>query len=223
MNVLCACEESQVVCLAFREKGHRAFSCDIEPCSGDRPEWHVQGDVLPLINGDCTFTTVGGFQHTIIGQWDLLIAFPPCTHLTTAGASKWKEKQADGRQQAAVTFFMAMINADCERIAVENPQGWMNTHYRKPDQVTQPWMFGDEAQKRTCWWLKGLPLLQPTEIVARGEMYQVTRKSGPRKGQTYSAPVWYPKRFIDRSEETRSRIRSKTFPGIARAMAEQWV
>ena len=205
MRVLVACEESQAVTIEFRRLGHEAYSCDIEPCSGGHPEWHLQQDVLPLL----------------AERWDMIIAFPPCTHLTSAGACAWERKQKDGEQQAAIEFFMAFINADCERIAVENPVGWMNSHYRKPDQIIQPWMFGDEARKRTCLWLKGLPKLEPTNIVGHGELYQVVRKSGPRKGKIYTAPAWYQK-CSNLNAVDRSRLRSKTFPGTARAMADQW-
>lgn len=205
MKILVACEESQAVTIELRRLGHEAYSCDIEPCSGGHPEWHIQGDVLPLLND----------------QWDMIIAFPPCTHLSSAGACAWKQKQEDGRQQAAIDFFMAFANADCPRIAIENPVGWMNKNYRKPDQIIQPWMFGDEARKRTCLWLKGLPVLQATKIVGHGELYQIVRKSGPRKGSIYTAPAWYQK--LSRLDPAdRSKLRSKTFPGIARAMAEQW-
>ena len=205
MRVLVACEESQVVCLAFRALGHEAYSCDVQECSGGNPEWHIQGDVIPLLKD----------------SWDMIIAFPPCTHLTSACACAWERKRADGSQQMAAEFFMSFANAGCERIAIENPVGWMNTHYRRPDQIIQPWMFGDEARKRTCLWLKGLPKLSPTKIVSQGKLYQITRKSGPRAGSTYIASYWYQaaswKNPIDRA-----KIRSKTFPGIAKAMAEQW-
>lgn len=221
MKILVACEESQAVTIELRKLGHEAYSCDIEPCSGGHPEWHIHDDVLPLINGDTDFYTLVGAYKVINGPWDMIIAFPPCTHLTSAGACAWKQKQDSGEQQAAIDFFMAFVNADCQRVAIENPVGWMNSHYRKPDQIIQPWMFGDEARKRTCLWLKGLPKLEPTNIVGHGELYQIMRKSGPRAGTIYTAPAWYQK-VSSVNAIDRSKIRSKTFPGIAKAMAEQW-
>ena len=184
MRVLVACEESQAVCKAFREKGHEAYSCDIIPCSGGHPEWHLQQDVTPLLKG----------------KWDMIIAFPPCTDLAVSGARWFKEKQKDGRQQRSKEFFMMFANADCERIAIENPIGIMSSEYRKPDQIIQPWMFGHGETKATCLWLKGLPKLKPTDIV-EGREQRIWRM----------AP-----------SPDRAKMRSRTFSGIARAMAEQW-
>ena len=153
MNVLVACEESQEVCKAFRERGHRAFSCDIQECSGGHPEWHIQGDVLPLLNGDCKFKTLDTHTHTQEGQWDLLIAHPPCTYLSnccTRGFSLRStpaEKVVDRWEQRAIAavFFMRFIGADCKRIAVENPIGFMTKAYRKPDQYVSPWWFAEQV------------------------------------------------------------------------------
>ena len=170
MNVLIACEESQRVCSAFRERGHKAFSCDIIEPSGNHPEWHILGDCLPLLNGGITFTTMSGQQHTIDGKWHLIIAHPPCTDLAVSGARWFKEKQTDGRQQRSIDFFMQFVNAECERMAIENPIGIMSRLYRKPDQIIQPYMFGDRARKATCLWLKGLPKLEPTDIVDFGDI-----------------------------------------------------
>lgn len=203
MKVLVACEESQAVCKEFRALGHEAYSCDILPCSGGHPEWHLQQDVTELLKQ----------------KWDMIIAFPPCTHLSNAGAAYWKEKQEDGRQQAAIDFFMLFVNADCSKIAIENPVGIMSKKYRKPDQIIQPWQFGDEASKKTCLWLKGLPLLQPTNIVDRGEFYKIYPPA--KNGKAYTVPLWYQK-LSGLSTEERAKMRSKTFPGIAAAMAEQW-
>lgn len=200
MNVLIACEESQEVCKAFRKLGHRAFSCDIQECSGGHPEWHVQGDCLPLLNGNCTFRTADTHTHTQFGPWDLLIGHPPCTDLAVSGARWFPEKQRDFRQQKACVFFMQMILANCERIAVENPVSIMSTVYRKPDQIIQPWQFGHGETKATCLWLKGLPPLCPTQIV-----------------QGRNQRVWR----MPPSKE-RAKLRSRTYTGIARAMAEQW-
>ena len=149
MAVLVACEESQAVTIALRVMGVQAFSCDILPASGGHPEWHIQGDVAPLL----------------VEGWDMIIAFPPCTHLAVSGARWFAEKRADGRQQAAIDFFMLFANVDCPRVAIENPIGIMSTVWRKPDQIIQPWQFGHGETKATCLWLKGLPLLRPTYIV----------------------------------------------------------
>ncbi len=200
MIILVACEESQAVTIELRRLGHVAFSCDIEPCSGGHPEWHIQDDVSPFLNGDCEFNTGDGVKHCIIGKWDMILAFPPCTHLASSGARYFEEKRRDGRQQAAIAFFMQFVNSDCQRIAIENPVGVMSTYYRKPDQIIQPWYFGSGETKKTCLWLKGLPMLMPTAIVDGRE--QRARRMPPSKD--------------------RARLRSKTFPGVARAMAEQW-
>ena len=200
MNVLVACEESQRVCSAFREKGHNAFSCDIEPCSGGHPEWHIMQDVLPLLNGRCSFKTMDGIEHSIDGKWDLIIAFPPCTHLAVSGARYFEQKRKDGRQKQGIDFFMKFIKADCDKIAIENPIGIMSTHYRKPDQIIQPWMFGHGETKATCLWMKNLPTLEPTNIVDGREQRVWRMPPGPE----------------------RAKKRSKTYEGIAKAMASQW-
>lgn len=203
MKILVACEESQVVTKELRKLGHEAYSCDILPCSGGHPEWHLQQDVIPLLKE----------------KWDMIIAFPPCTHLACSGARHFAQKIKDGRQQQGIDFFMQFANADCPRIAIENPIGIMSTKYRKPDQIIQPWMFGDKYTKSTCLWLKGLPKLKPTNIVEHGEYFEWVDKNGKKKRQ----PKW----FYDalkkaKTSEERSIIRSKTFPGIAIAMATQW-
>ena len=184
MRVLVACEESQEVCKAFRERGHEAYSCDIQDCSGGYPEWHIKADALELIKI----------------KWDMIIAHPPCTDLAVSGARWFKEKQADGRQERSIEFFMKFVNADCPRIAVENPVSIMSRIYRKPDQIIQPWMFGHGEVKTTCLWLKGLPLLKPTNIVEGREQKCWKMSPGPE----------------------RSKNRSKTYKGIAQAMADQW-
>lgn len=197
MKILVACEESQRVCIEFRKRGHEAYSCDILECSGGHPEWHLQQDVIPLLSQ----------------EWDMIIAFPPCTHLAVSGARWFPQKQADGRQQRAIEFFMQFVNAPCERVAIENPVGIMSSHYRKPDQIINPWQFGDPFEKKTCLWLKNLPNLKPNDIV------DIPPRIKFSSGKTQ--PVWYAESFkLD--PEARSRIRSKTFPGIAKAMAEQW-
>ena len=169
-KVLVACEESQRVCIAFRELGHEAYSCDIQECSGGHPEWHIKGDVLSVLNGRCEFNTQNSEKHSIETKWDLIIAFPPCTHLTCTGQWAYTKGYKDPKlKEEGADFFMKMINADCDKIAVENPVGIMSSRYRKPNQIIQPYMFGDEAQKTTCLWLKNLPLLRPTKIVGKGE------------------------------------------------------
>ena len=202
MRILLACEESQEVCKAFRELGHESYSCDVLPCSGGHPEWHLQQDVLPLLEQ----------------EWDMIIAFPPCTHLAVSGAAWFKKKREDGRQQQGIDFFMRFANAKCDRMAIENPIGIMSTIWRKPDQVIQPWMFGDTASKSTCLWLKGLPKLKPTNIVSKGDFFEwVDKKTNKKKRQ----PMWFKEAWKLPSHE-RSLIRSKTFKGIAQAMANQW-
>ena len=218
MNILLACEESQRECVAFREKGYNAFSCDILPCSGGHPEWHICGDVLPLLNGNCEFVTMDGISHRIDGKWDLIIAHPPCTYLTLAG-NKWFKPEFSDRfpdrkkqRKEAVDFFMAIANADCDKIAIENPVGVMSSQWRKPDQYIEPYMFGDPEKKKTGLWLKGLPLLKPTNIV---EPVIIHCKSGANEPRWHMETMHLPK-------AERSRVRSQTFIGIAKAMAEQW-
>lgn len=184
MKILVACEESQAVTIEMRKLGHEAYSCDIEPCSGGHPEWHLRCDAMELLKM----------------QWDMILAFPPCTDLAVSGARYFAQKRADGRQQRSVDFFMAFANADCPRIAIENPVGIMSTHYRKPDQIIQPWMFGHGETKATCLWLKGLPRLEPTNIV-EGREHRVWRMPPSLE---------------------RAKLRSKTYTGVAKAMASQW-
>jgi hypothetical protein len=185
MRVLVACEESQAVCIAFRERGHEAYSCDILPCSGGHHEWHLQMDVFKAIK---------------LKEWDMMIAFPPCTHLASSGARWFEQKRKDGSQYKATGFFMSMFNVQIPKIAIENPIGIMSTLWRKPDQIIQPWMFGHGETKATCLWLHNLPLLKPTDIVEGREQRIWRMTPGPK----------------------RARLRSKTYPGIARAMALQW-
>lgn len=217
MNVLVACEESQAVCIAFRSRGHRAFSCDIQECSGGHPEWHIKGDVLPLINGNCSFVTADTHTHTQAGPWDLLIAFPPCTYMTNAGAVRMRVKgqiQVERLNKAmdAKQFFMQFYNADCERIAIENPTPMKIVGLPQYTQVIQPYEFGHPYSKRTCLWLKGLPLLKPTKILDHHEPYV--------NGGCKDAHGNY-RRFQGRNERD-PKTRSKTFEGIAAAMADQW-
>ena len=204
LKVLVACEESQAVTIEFRKLGHEAYSCDLYECSGGHPEWHLQQDVTELLKE----------------KWDMIIAFPPCTYLTVTG-NRWynierygaKAIQRQKDREEAIKFFMLFANAKCEKIAIENPVGIMSSEWSKPSQIIQPWMFGDEAEKTTCLWLKGLPLLKSTNEVKPPE--RVKFKSGK------TMPGWYADAWKLPKEE-RAKLRSKTFPGIAKAMAEQW-
>lgn len=204
MKVLCACEESQRVTEEFRKLGHNAFSCDLLETSGLHPEWHIRCDVREILNDD----------------WDMVIAFPPCTYLTNTG-NRWFNVEKYGERavkrqmlrQEAISFFLEFVNAKAPKVAIENPIGCMSTVYRKPDQIIQPYYFGDCERKSTCLWLKGLPLLKPTEIV-EPEIYHF--KNGKGK-----CPKWHIE-SLSMTPEERSVYRSKTFPGIAKAMAAQW-
>ena len=209
MKVLVACEESQRVCKAFREKGHEAYSCDIIECSGGHNEWHIMQDVIPLLNGNCEFETADGTKHKIEGKWDLIIAHPPCTYLSNAGARFLYPKGVLNEDRlnlglAAKEFFMSLYNADCEKICIENPTPSRAYELPKHAQVIQPWMFGHPVQKRTCLWLKGLQPLLPTDIVEERQSSKI-------------AGNWFNKGGKDRQKN-----RAKTFIGIAKAMAEQW-
>lgn len=205
MKILVACEESQAVTKELRALGHEAYSCDLLPCSGGHPEWHLQKDVFEVIGTGI--------------QWDMMIAFPPCTDLAVSGARHFERKIADGSQQRSIDFFMKLVNAPIEKIAIENPIGIMSRIYRKPDQIIQPWHYGDKAQKSTCIWLKNLPELIPTDVVEKGEFFEFTSKKGEKKRM----PMWYYKALQEaKTPEQRRTLRSKTFKGIAKAMAFQW-
>ena len=173
MQILVACEESQAVTIALRKLGHEAYSCDLIPCSGGHPEWHIQQDVLPLLNGYCFFKTCDGSAHYVLGRWDMLIAFPPCTYLTNASAVRMRVKgeivaERYAKAMEAKAFFMSFLSADCAKIAVENPTPLKIVELPPYTQAIQPWQFGHPYTKRTCLWLKELPLLVPTEIITEG-------------------------------------------------------
>lgn len=213
MKVLVACEESQRVCIEFRKLGHEAYSCDILPCSGGHPEWHIQDDVLKHLEG-----------------WDMIIAFPPCTDLAVSGARHFEKKRNDGRQRKSIEFFCSFLDLPCKYVSIENPVNIISGDYikkwfpdlaekynlpRKPTQIIQPYWFGHKEQKTTCLWLKGLPSLRPTDIVEKENDY------------IYSDGTHYPHWMMDtlrscKTSAERSIARSKTFPGVAKAMAEQW-
>lgn len=205
MRVLIACEESQTVCKEFRALGHQAYSADILPCSGGHPEWHIQGDVTKILNDG----------------WDLMIAHPPCTYLAVSG-NKWlynkdgsKNEERWNNRVEALDFVRTLLEAPIERIALENPVSVISSQIRKPEQIVQPYMFGDQATKTTCLWLKNLPPLYPTDLVDKGE--RVMYKSGK------SHPKWYAEALSKaKTPEERRTLRSKTFIGIAKAMANQW-
>ena len=220
MKILVACEESQAVTIEMRRLGHEAYSCDIIECSGGYPEWHIMQDVLPLLNGFCTFRTMDGAEHIINGRWDMIIAFPPCTYLTVTG-NRWfnidrygeRAIQRHKDRKDAINFFMAFANADCEKIAIENPVGIMSSEWRKPNQIINPYEFGDAFEKKICLWLKGLPELTHTNIV---EIPPRIKFDSGKSMASWYAEAWHlPK-------EKRAKLRSKTFHGIAKAMAEQW-
>ena len=220
MRILVACEESQAVTIELRKLGHEAFSCDLLPCSGGHPEWHYQQDLFDVIDRG----------------WDMMIAFPPCTYLAVSGA-RWmynpEDKDLDFKdrrphpkhpnrreQQAdALSFVKRLMDADIPKIAIENPIGVISSMVRKPNQIVQPYFFGDEASKSTCLWLKGLPNLEPTDMVGKGEYFEFLSKKGVKKRM----PMWYYKALQNaKTSAERSTLRSKTFPGIAKAMATQW-
>ena len=223
INVLVACEESQRVCMAFRERGFNAYSCDIQECSGGHPEYHILGDAVKALDAGEITTMDGQIHH--ISNWDLLIAHPPCTYLTVSG-NRWfnvevygeKAKQRIKSRDSAIKFFMAFAEAACDRIAIENPVGYMSTHYRKPDCIIQPYYFGDSARKTTCLWLKGLPNLMPTQMVSPGEILP----RGYSEGAAADCARDESGKIISWNDPRTAIIRSKTFPGIAKAMAEQW-
>lgn len=220
INVLVACEESQRVCLAFRRRGFNAFSCDILPCSGGAPEYHIQNDVLSVIYGNGYFATEDNIWHKV-EKWDLIIAHPPCTYLTNTG-NRWFDVNRYGnkaidrckKRNEAILFFMniALCNK-CDRIAIENPIGVMSTQYKKPTQIIHPYYFGNPERKATCLWLKNLPPLRPTNTVEPNIIKY-------KNGRGTDSP-WHMETMKLKPKE-RSIARSKTFPGIAEAMAEQW-
>lgn len=210
INILVACKESQRVCESFRKLGGKAYSCDIMECSGGHPEWHIMQDAIPLLNGGCSFKTMDGIEHSIDGKWDLIIAHPPCTYLSNAGARFLypkgvlnEERLAKG--MVAKDFFMHFYNADCDRIAIENPIPSKVYGLPPYTQTIQPWMFGHPVQKKTCLWLNGLPELQPTNVVEERQSTKI------------------PGNWFNSGGKERQKNRAKTFPGIAKAMAEQWM
>jgi hypothetical protein len=236
MKILVACEESQIVTIQLRNLGHEAYSCDIIECSGNHPEWHIMQDVLPLLNGRCAFNTMDGENHEIECKWDMIIAFPPCTHLAVSGAPCFEKKREDGRQRDGIEFFCKFFEADCDKISIENPVNIISGDYCrkwfpdiaeryglpiKPAQKIHPYYFGDPFSKTTCLWLKGLPKLDATEMLDKPEggwgnqHFTNGRYSGfVNVDENGKVLAW--------NDPRTARIRSKTYPGIAKAMAEQW-
>ena len=217
MKVLVACEESQRVCIEFRKRGHEAYSCDIQECSGGHPEWHINGDVLSILNGNCSFETSDKSIHLIDGKWDLIIAHPPCTYMSKAGARFMYPTAGnidENRLKKALEakdFFMKFLNADCERICVENPTPLKCVGLPKESQVVQPFEYGHPFSKRTLLWQKGLQPLKPTKIVNEYKPYLPSNTAGFSRGKGGSRGVVH-----------NAKDASKTFEGIAKAMAEQW-
>lgn len=216
--ILIACEESQAVTKAFRNLGREAFSCDMQPCSGGHPEWHIQGDVKDILTE----------------EWEMVIAFPPCTHICSSSSGSFREKIWDGSQQAGIEFFRMFTKLKCPW-AIENPIGIMSTLYREPNQIIQPWMFGHNASKATCLWLNRLPKLKHTEIIPPMGYRLASDTKGLLKssyGYTFQPPIPEPNplRWGNQSPNgrdnlsgpNRGKIRSKTYNGIAKAMAKQW-
>lgn len=217
MRVLIACEESQEVCKAFRAVGDETYSCDVQEPSGGHPEWHIQQDVLPLLNGRCTFKTMDGTEHTISGRWDMIIAFPPCTKTSNAGARHlWKGGNLNIQRYyeglCGKALFLAIRAADCDRIVIENPTPSKIFEYPEPTQKIQPYQFGHPFTKLTLLWEKGVDPLKPTNIV---EPERTWCPSGSYSGKHNG-------KHKGMFTTDRAKNRSKTFPGIAKAMADQW-
>lgn len=206
MKILIACEESQAVCKEMRNRGHDAYSCDIQDCSGGHPEWHLKRHLEEIISND----------------WDMIIAFPPCTHLAVSGAAHFDKKRENGQQQYAIHFFMMIANAHCQKICIENPIGIMSTEYRKPDQIIHPYYFGDPVPKSTCLWLKNLPMLKH---FSNDDLFDKKTHVDPEyieynSAKTKSGKSQYS--VFGKLGKGKGKERSITFPGIARAMANQW-
>jgi hypothetical protein len=243
MKIFLACEESQAVTIEARKLGHEAYSCDIIECSGGHPEWHIKGDALKIINPEwydgrwgitpsISFLTMDGDYHQFDGKWDMIIAFPPCTHLAVSGALRFEAKRADGRQREGLEFFCKFLEADCERVAIENPVNIISGKYCgkwfpdiaekyglpiKPTQAVHPWMFGHPESKKTCFWLKGLPELKPTDVLPLPECGHW--KNQTKEGQN---KLVVDGKWIGWNDPRTKIYRSKTYQGIAKAMAEQW-
>ena len=219
MNILIACEESQRVCNAFREKGHNAFSCDLQPCSGGHPEWHIMQDVLSIMDGYCLFRTQDMKFHFIKGNWDMIIAHPPCTRLCSSGqrwlsyGSEEYRKKKKEEQKKAIEFFLVFTSVNCDKVVIENPVGIMSTLYRKPDVIYNPYDFiGETDCKKTCLWVKGVEPLKSNRVTPL-----------PKEQRTNN--IWmsfFDGKYIAWNSPECAKLRSKTPIGVAKAMAEQW-
>lgn len=241
MKVLVACEESQAVTMELRRLGHEAYSCDIIECSGGHPEWHIMQDVLTILNPEplpfdegkgIGFFTDDEEWHFIENKWDMIIAFPPCTHLAVSGALRFAAKREDGRQREGLEFFCKFLEADCDRISIENPVNIISGEYCKkwfpdivekyglpikPTQTIHPWMFGHPESKKTCLWLKGLPPLKPTDVLPLPECGHWANQTKDGQNKLMIDGKW-----IGFNDPRTAKYRSKTYPGIAKAMAAQW-
>lgn len=233
MKVLVACEESQAVCKVFRELGHEAYSCDLQECSGGHPEWHIKWDVSEFLHpGKGMFFETEDDEFHFVDRWDMIIAFPPCTHLAVSGALRFAAKREDGRQREGLEFFCKFLEADCDRIAIENPVNIISGEYCKkwfpdiveknglpikPTQTIHPWMFGHPESKKTCLWLKGLPPLEPTDVLPLPECGHWANQTNGGQNKLIIDGKW-----IAYNDPRTAKYRSKTYPGIAKAMAEQW-
>ena len=206
MKILVACEESQAVTIELRKLGHEAYSCDIQDCSGGYPEWHIKGDVIKQLSK----------------RWDAIIAFPPCTYLTVSGLH-WNKRDPKRAKltKEAIKFFMLFADADCDRIAIENPVGCISSRWRKPNQIIHPYQFGDDASKKTCLWLKGLPNLNPTKYIEPRLVNGLKRWSNQSDDGQNNAKDENGK-LLGWNTDKIKKVRSKTYPGIAKAMAYQW-
>ena len=219
MNVLVACEESQIVCKEFLKKGHNAFSCDIIAPSGDRPDRHILSDVMEILNTPTGFCTMDGKYH-FITKWDLIIAHPPCTYLCRSGCKHYnveiygdKAIERQKKREDAINFFLKIADANCEKICIENPMGIMSTVYKKPTHYIQPYEFGHPCKKKTGLWLKNLTPLKSTNIVT-------PQTHTTKSGKVWD--IWFWKSSLISDKNERAKFRSKTFKGLAEAMANQW-
>lgn len=226
MKVLAACEESQALTIELRKLGHEAYSCDIVECSGGHPEWHIKQDVIPLLNGRCKFKTCDGEWHSVHSKWDMIFFFPPCTFLTNTG-NRWfnvdkygeKARERIKHREVAAEFFMTGWNSDCDRVIIENPIGYMSSYFRKPDQIIHPYYFAEEEndvnceRKATCLWFRGV---LPLKYVIKFQPRIIKYKNGNGTDSPWHMGT------MNLPPDERAKARSKTFPGIAKAMAEQW-
>jgi hypothetical protein len=222
MKILVACEESQAVTIELRKLGHEAYSNDLIECSGGHPEWHIDNDAAYMLDGNGVFSTQDGISHTINGKWDMIIAFPPCTYLTVSGLH-WNKKNPERakKTEEAIKFFMLFAYADCDKIAIENPVGCISSRWRKPNQTIHPYQFGSDASKRTCLWLKGLMQLTETSYV-EPRIVDGKKRWSNQSDDGQNVTFDENGKLCPWNSDKIKKLRSKTYPGIAKAMAEQW-